>query len=43
VIDPKTVEQVIVGLKSALPGRVIQDMEKTCVPHWSRRLRALTL
>jgi ubiquinone biosynthesis accessory factor UbiK len=28
VIDPKTIEQVIAGMQSALPGGVTQDLEK---------------
>jgi len=28
VIDPKTIEQVIAGMQSALPGGIAQDMEK---------------
>lgn len=28
MIDPKTVEQVVTGLKSALPGGITQDLEK---------------
>jgi BMFP domain-containing protein YqiC len=28
VIDPKTIEQVIAGMQSALPGGFTQDLEK---------------
>jgi BMFP domain-containing protein YqiC len=28
VIDPKTIEQVIAGMQSALPGGIAQDLEK---------------
>lgn len=28
MIDPKTIEQVIAGMQSALPGGVTQDLEK---------------
>lgn len=28
MIDPKTIEQVIAGMQSALPGGIAQDLEK---------------
>jgi len=32
VIDPKTIEQVIAGMQSALPGGIARIWKKICAP-----------